>query len=67
MALIGPIARHAARWLTAGGWLALEHDDTTSEATVRSIADTGAFGDIVAHNDLTGRPRFVTARRTRRR
>ena len=67
MALIGPIARHAARWLTDGGWLALEHDDTTSEATKQTIADTGAFGDIVAHDDLTGRPRFVTARRTRRR
>lgn len=62
MAVIGPIVRRAADWLRAGGLLAIEHDDTTSEATVETIRCTGAFVEVTAHRDLTGRPRFVTAR-----
>lgn len=64
MAVITPIVGHAARWLKAGGSLAIEHDDTTSEATVRAVAAAGAFDAVTAHRDLTGRLRFVTARRT---
>ncbi|MGI9125926.1 MAG: peptide chain release factor N(5)-glutamine methyltransferase [Mycobacterium sp.] len=63
MALIGPIARLAARLLKPGGLLAIEHDDTTSAATAETVRSTGAFGDVTARRDLTGRPRFVTARR----
>lgn len=63
MAVIGPIARRAAAWLRPGGLLAVEHDDTTAAATVDTIAVTGAFTDITARRDLSGRPRFVTARR----
>lgn len=66
MAVIGPIVGRAADWLRAGGLLAVEHDDTTSEATVETIRGTGAFGEVAAHRDLTGRPRFVTARRAGR-
>ena len=62
MAVIGPIVRRAADWLRAGGLLAVEHDDTTSDATVETIRCTGAFVEVAAHRDLTGRPRFVTAR-----
>lgn len=62
MAVIGPIVRRAAHWLRAGGLLAVEHDDTTSDATVETIRCTGAFVEVTAHRDLTGRPRFVTAR-----
>jgi release factor glutamine methyltransferase len=62
MAVIGPLVRRAADWLRAGGLLAVEHDDTTSEATVETIRCTGAFVEVTAHRDLTGRPRFVTAR-----
>lgn len=64
MAVIAPIARRAAQWLRPGGCLAIEHDDTTSAATAEIITGTAAFADVVAHRDLTGRPRFVTARRT---
>lgn len=64
MAVITPIVGHAARWLKVGGSLAIEHDDTTSEATVRTVAAAGAFDAVTAHRDLTGRLRFVTARRT---
>lgn len=63
MAVIAPIVRRAADWLRTDGLLAVEHDDTTSEATVATITATGAFADVTAHRDLAGRPRFVTARR----
>lgn len=67
MAVIEPVAGHAARLLKPGGFFAVEHDDTMSAATVRTITVTGAFEDIAAHADLSGRPRFVSARRTERR
>jgi release factor glutamine methyltransferase len=67
MAVIRPIADLAARWLKDGGRLAIEHDDTTSETTIATITATGVFDDVIAHRDLTGRPRFVTARRAQRR
>jgi release factor glutamine methyltransferase len=62
MAVIRPIVRRAADWLRPGGLLAVEHDDTTSAATVEAICGTAAFVDVSSHRDLTGRPRFVTAR-----
>ena len=62
MAVIRPIVRRAADWLRPGGLLAVEHDDTTSAATVEAICGTAAFVDVASHRDLTGRPRFVTAR-----
>jgi release factor glutamine methyltransferase len=65
MAVIGPLIRSAVRWLKPGGLLAVEHDDTTSAATVRMITDTGVFTDVTAHRDLTDRLRFVTARAQR--
>ena len=67
MAVIGPVVGRAAQWLRPGGLLAVEHDDTTAAATVDTLRATGAFDDITAHRDLTGRPRFVTARRSVRR
>jgi release factor glutamine methyltransferase len=64
MAVIGPVASLAGRWLRPGGWFAVEHDDSTSSATVEIISRTGLFDHIVARKDLSGRPRFVTARRS---
>ena len=66
MAVISPVVARAADWLTAGGLLAVEHDDTTSAATVEVMRAAGVFEDVTPHRDLTGRPRFVTARRTPR-
>jgi release factor glutamine methyltransferase len=66
MAVISPVVARAADWLTEGGLLAVEHDDTTSAATVEVMRAAGVFEDVTPHRDLTGRPRFVTARRTRR-
>ena len=66
MAVIEPLVGRAADWLKPGGLLVVEHDDTTSEATARIMIRAGVFGDITAHRDLTGRPRFVTARALQR-
>ncbi|MEI6697646.1 MAG: peptide chain release factor N(5)-glutamine methyltransferase [Mycobacterium sp.] len=66
MSVIEPLVIRAADWLKPGGLLAVEHDDTTSEATARIMVRVGVFGDITAHRDLTGRPRFVTARALQR-
>jgi release factor glutamine methyltransferase len=62
MALIPAVARLAGRLLRPGGLFAVEHDDTTSSMTAETISSTELFDDIVARTDLTGRPRFVTAR-----
>ncbi|MBP1816452.1 peptide chain release factor N(5)-glutamine methyltransferase [Mycobacterium sp. OAE908] len=65
MAVINSIVDHAARLLRDGGVCAVEHDDTTSVRTVEAFTRTGQFADVTARHDLTGRPRFVTARRVR--
>jgi len=62
MAVIPAVARLAGRLLHPGGLFAVEHDDTTSSMTAETISSTELFDDIVARTDLTGRPRFVTAR-----
>ncbi len=64
MTVINAIVRLAGRWLRPGGFFAVEHDDTTSSLTRELISGTELFDDVVAQTDLTGRPRFVTARRS---
>jgi release factor glutamine methyltransferase len=63
MTVITAVVGLARRWLRPGGLFAVEHDETTSLATSELISGTALFDDIVARADLTGRPRFVTARR----
>jgi release factor glutamine methyltransferase len=53
----------AAALLKPGGVVAVEHDDTHGEAVPELLRATGAFADVTDHADLTGRPRFATARR----
>jgi release factor glutamine methyltransferase len=64
MAVIAPIVGLAGRWLRPGGLIAVEHDDTTAAKTVGLLGATGFFEDVASRVDLTGRPRFVTARRS---
>jgi release factor glutamine methyltransferase len=65
MVVIEAIAQLAARWLRTGGRCAVEHDDTTAVQTVETFTRTGRFEDVTSRRDLTGRPRFVTAVRSR--
>ena len=53
----------AAALLKPGGVVAVEHDDSHRVAVPDLLRRTGAFGDVADHDDLTGRPRFATARR----
>ncbi|MDR2620671.1 MAG: peptide chain release factor N(5)-glutamine methyltransferase [Propionibacteriaceae bacterium] len=57
------VANTATRLLRPGGLLLLEHDETQAETLPELLRATGAFGDIENHPDLTGRPRYVSARR----
>lgn len=64
MVVIEPIVAHAARLLRPGtGRIGIEHDDSTSDATVAVFNRAEDFSDVTPHRDLTGRPRFVTATR----
>ena len=65
MVVINAIVELATRWLKPGGRCAVEHDDTTSEATVGAFTVAGGFVDVTANLDLAERPRFVTATRER--
>lgn len=53
----------AARLLRAGGLLVVEHADVQQAALLRALATSGEWAHAQGHRDLTGRPRFVTARR----
>ena len=65
MAVIDSITSLSARWLQPGGRCAVEHDDTTSARTVEAFTRAGRFDDVTPRHDLAGRPRFVTAVRSR--
>lgn len=63
LAVIRPVIALAARLLGTGGALGLEHDDTQGSAVPGLLRADGRFTDVTEHRDLTGRPRFATARR----
>lgn len=63
MAAIAAIAAQAARVLRPGGVLALEVDSRRAGRAAACVEETGAYRDIVVRPDLTGRARFVLARR----
>ncbi len=62
LALIPAVLARAAELLRPGGLLVVEHDDTHGTAVPRLARRVG-FTDLADHCDLTGRPRFLTARR----
>jgi len=49
--------------LSSGGLLALEVDSRRAGRVAEMVVQTGAFEGIAVHQDLTGRDRFVIARR----
>lgn len=57
------VAAVAARLLRPGGVLASEHADVQGASAPAVMVAHGAFDLVRDHVDLTGRPRFVTARR----
>jgi release factor glutamine methyltransferase len=64
LAVIRPVIALAAKLLGSGGHVGLEHDDVHGAAVPGLLRADGRFAEVTAHLDLTGRPRFATARRT---
>ena len=58
------VLARAAELLWPGGVVAIEHDDTHGESLPHLLAVHGAWRDIIAHRDLAGLARYVTAMRS---
>ena len=63
MAVTARLVREAAVVLAAGGWLAMEVDARRAGVAAELVASAGAYDDVRVLLDLTGRERFVVARR----
>jgi release factor glutamine methyltransferase len=66
MAIIRRLTAEAAVVLHPGGLLALEIDSRRADRAVDVVKAQGDFTDVETRLDLTGRPRFVVARRQER-
>jgi methylase of polypeptide subunit release factors len=49
--------------LVSGGLIALEVDTRRASLVAEALASDGEYRDVAVHFDLTGRERFVLARR----
>lgn len=63
LAVIPDVVRTGTRLLRAGGGIAIEHDDSHGPAVAALLAARPELTDVTGHLDLSGRPRFTTARR----
>ena len=63
MATIAGLVREAADALAVGGLLALEVDARRASLAAELVASHGAYDEVCVELDLTGRERFVVARR----
>lgn len=63
MAHITALGRDAAAVLEPGGWLLVEVDSRRAALAAETVRAAGWYEDVAVHRDLTGRDRFVTARR----
>ncbi|WP_017935501.1 peptide chain release factor N(5)-glutamine methyltransferase [Nocardioides sp. Iso805N] len=59
------LERRAAQLLRLGGVVGFEHADEQGELAPAIFSATGRWTDVRDHQDLAGRPRFVTARLAR--
>lgn len=57
--------RAAARLLRPGGWVGVEHADVQGESAPAVFVVSGRWHDVRDHQDLAGRPRYLTARLAR--
>jgi release factor glutamine methyltransferase len=63
LSVVRPLIRRIAVLLRPGGAVGLEHADTQGAELPALLAADGRFTAAADHPDLTGRPRFATARR----
>jgi release factor glutamine methyltransferase len=64
--MLTAVVRRSERLLRPGGRLVVEHSDRQGESAPAVLHAAGGWAEVQDHNDLTGRPRFVTARRAAR-
>lgn len=64
LAVIPDVVRTGTRLLREGGSIAIEHDDSHAESVPALLAARRVLTDVADHVDLSGQPRFATARRT---
>ncbi|HEV3169334.1 MAG TPA: peptide chain release factor N(5)-glutamine methyltransferase [Actinocrinis sp.] len=65
--MIRSLERTAFRLLRPASWVAVEHSDQQGGAVQRIFLEERGWAEAADHRDLTGRPRFVTARKEGRR
>lgn len=65
MEIITAVVSTSAGLLRYGGHLGIEHDDTQGESVPALLRRRKVLTDVQEHRDLSGRPRFATARRVR--
>lgn len=63
LALIRQLVAGVEAVLRPGGWFGVEVGRAQGEVVATLLQDTGHFGSVEAHDDLTGRQRYVFARR----
>lgn len=66
MAAIRGLVAQAGAVLRPGGLLALEVDTRRATLAAAAVSNNGHFAEVELRPDLTGRPRFVVARRDER-
>ena len=63
MAHIRSLGLESAAVLEAGGWLLLEVDARRAALAAETVRASGWYDEVAVHRDLSGRDRFVAARR----
>ncbi len=63
LAVIRELVNALPQVLLRGGWFGVEVGSTQGPVVSRLIRDLGEFDSVKVHEDLTGRPRYVFARR----
>lgn len=59
------VEQAARRLLKSGGLVVVEHSDRQGRSAPAVFEEAGGWAEVEDHQDLTGRDRFVTARRSR--
>lgn len=62
--VIRTMVGNIGRWLRVDGAVVIEHDDANGAGLASLLRDHGGFTEIIEHDDLAEKPRYVTARRT---
>ena len=64
LAVVPHVIARAGEWLHPGGLFAMEHEASQGAVVPELLRMAGHWREIADHDDLAGRPRYVTAIRT---